>query len=75
LTIEYEWLIGLGLMFGFALVMSTITFKSMESFFAFLLIFNGFVCWAELLPLWTLVLNIIILTFIMYLSITKRSII
>jgi len=75
LTIEYEWLIGLGLMFGFALSMSAITFKSMESFFAFLLIFNGFVCWAELLPLWTLVLNIIILTFIMYLSITKRSII
>jgi len=70
--IEYNWLIGLGLMFGFAISMSYITYRTIESFFAFLLIFNGFVCWSELLPLWTLILNIIILTFMMYFTINKK---
>lgn len=70
---EYEWLIGVGIMFGLAFSMSYLTYGSMESFFAFLLIFNGFVCWAELLPLWTLILNILILTFMMYFSVRKRG--
>ena len=68
MAVEYEWIIGVGIMFGFAFSMSYIFYGDLDSFFAFLLIFNGFVCWAELLPLWTLILNILILTFIIYFS-------
>jgi len=72
MSTEYEWLIGIGLMFGLAFGMSLLTYQTIETFFAFLTIFNSFVVWAELLPLWTLIVNILILTFMMYLSITKR---
>lgn len=70
---EYDWLIGIGIMFGFALSMSYITYGTIESFFAFLTMFSGFVCWSELLPMWVLILNILILTFIMYFSLIKRG--
>lgn len=72
MSVEYEWLIGVGIMFGFAFAMSYITYRTLGSFFAFLLFFNSFVVWAELLPLWTLVVNILIVTFMMYLSITSK---
>ena len=63
---EYDWIIGLSLMFGLALVMTKLTFESLSSFFVFLTIFNGFVVYGNLLPLWTLILNIVILSIIMY---------
>ena len=63
-----EWIIGLALMFGLALVMNRYTFESLQGFFVFLTIFNTFVIWAGLLPFWTLILNLIILTYIMYIE-------
>lgn len=62
----YEWMIALGLMFGLAFVMNLITFDNMGSFFIWLTIFNAIVVWGGLLPLWTLVLCLIILTVVIY---------
>ena len=62
-----EWILGLGLMFALAMVMMVISgFKSLSSFFAFLSIFNAFMVWGALLPLWTLVVNLIVLTLILF---------
>jgi hypothetical protein len=66
MPIGYEWLIGLGLMFGLAFVMNLITFNKTNSFFVWLLIFNAMMVWGGLLELWTLVLCIIILSVIIF---------
>jgi len=44
----FEWLIGLGLMFGLAIVMSIFTARYSMSFPIWLFIFNGFVVAGEL---------------------------
>ena len=61
-----DWIIGVSLMFGLALVLNNYTFESLKGFFVFLTLFCAFVVWAGLLPYWTLILNIVILTFLMY---------
>jgi hypothetical protein len=66
MPIGYEWLIGLGLMFGLAFVMNLITFNKTNSFFVWLLIFNAMMVWGGLLELWTLVLCIIILSVVIF---------
>lgn len=71
----FEWLIGLGLMFGLALIMNIMTgFKSLMGFFLFLNIFNGFMVWANMLPLWTLVLNLIVLTLIIFFQFKSQGV-
>ena len=60
------WIIGISLMFGLALVLNYYTFESLIGFFAFLTLFNAFVVWADLLPFWTIILNIVVLTYLMY---------
>ena len=62
----YEWMVGLGLMFGLAFVMNLITFNKNNSFFVWLLIFNAIMVWGGLLDLWTRVFCLIILTSIIY---------
>jgi len=62
----YDWIIGIALMFGLALVLNKLTFESMPGFFIFLTIFNAFVVYGNLLPLWTLILNIVVLSIVMY---------
>lgn len=67
----FEWIVGLGIMFGFALVMTVLTINKVSSFFAWLTIFCGFVVWGDLLPLWSLVICIIILTTTLYFDLKK----
>lgn len=64
----YEWILGVGLMFGLALILTLLTFKDLISFFVFLTIFNGFMVWAGLLEMWTIALNIAILIAVIILS-------
>lgn len=61
MAIDLSWILGIGIMFGLALVMAKLTFNDIESFFIFLTIFSGFVVWSGLLPLWILITNLIIL--------------
>lgn len=73
---EYNWILGLGLMFGLALIFNRITFESLSGFLIFLTFFNGFAVIGNLLPLWSLILNLVVLCFIMYFEINqKRSLI
>ena len=69
---EYDWIIGIALMFGLALVLNKLTFESMPSFIIFLTIFNAFVVYGNLLPLWSLVLNIVILSIVMYIEMNNK---
>jgi len=61
-------LLGIGIMFGFALLFTFLTYRSMGAFFIWLMVFNAFVVWSGLLPLWTLILNIIIVTIVIFIS-------
>ena len=71
-TLTENLMIGLGIMFGLALVMTYLTYKDTESFFVWLTVFSGFVVWSGLVDLWILVINIIILSLIMLNNIYKR---
>lgn len=67
-----DWIIGLGVMFAMAYVMWHLTSDDFEDFFIWLTIFNGFVCWGGLLPLWTLILNLLIMSLILYNKMNKK---
>lgn len=61
---SYEWLIGFGVMFGFALSLSYMSEFTIEKFFGYLTFLNAYMVWIEFLPLWSLVINILVLVFI-----------
>lgn len=61
---DYNWLIGFGVMFGFAFALSLLSEFTIEKFFGYLTFLNAFMVWIEFLPLWSLVLNILVLVFI-----------
>jgi hypothetical protein len=63
---DIDWLIGLGLMIGLALLFTYITYKDIITFFVWLNIFGGFVVWAQLLPLWIVVINLVVMTLILF---------
>lgn len=65
-------IIGLSITFGLALALTYLTYKDIETFFCFLTIFCGFSVWSALLPLWSLVLCIIVLIFIVGNNIQKN---
>ena len=69
---SYDWILGLAIMFGLALSLNYITFKNTKGFFIFLTIFNAFVVYGNLLPLWSLILNLIIFIFILYSEINQN---
>lgn len=68
-----EWILGIGIMFGLAFFLTTITSKNMISFIAWLTVFCGIVVWAGLLDLWTLVLCIVFLVATIYLEFSGGS--
>lgn len=70
----FEWLLGLGIMFGLAMIMNLMTFKNLISFFIFLNIFNAFMVWANMLPLWSLILNLIVLTLIVFFQFKSQGV-
>lgn len=69
----YQWMIGIGIMFGLALVMNVLTFNKATSFFVWLTIFSAFVVWGGLLPLWTLVMCLIVLTVVIYMELQNKG--
>jgi len=75
MVLVLDWIIGVGLMFGFAFVFNYITFDNILGFLAYMTIFNGFTVYANLLPLWTLILNIIVLVLVMYYESTNKGVI
>lgn len=68
-----EWILGLGLMFGLAFFLNCLTYNEMDSFLIFLTIFDAFMVWCQLLPLWTLIVCLIITTIIIYLEIKSKG--
>jgi len=60
-----DLMLGVGLMFGLALLFSYMTYRNMKSFIVFLTIFSGFVVWGGLVESWVLILMIIILSVVL----------
>ena len=56
----FEWIIGLGLMFGVAFIITILVNPNYLTFFMSLTIMNAFMVWAEVLELWTLILLLIV---------------
>ncbi len=69
-----EWILGVGIMFGLAFILNYITFNNTPAFFIYLNIFCGFVVWAELLPLWVLILCLMILIVILFFQMKSQGI-
>lgn len=61
-------------MFGIALLLTSMTYENVESFFIFLNISAGFIVWSGLLELWILVLTTIVLSFIIGNNVYKKRI-
>lgn len=70
--VETDWIIGLAIMFGLAMLFTQATYKDGQTFLIFLTIFCGFVVWSGLLDTWVLVLMIIVLTLVI-INITKQG--
>ena len=73
LSIEgYEWIIGIALVFVLALIFTIIIDAELYGFFAFLTFFDALVVWGALLPLWSLIVCVIMLTVSVYLKIQEN---
>lgn len=70
---EYDWIIGIGVSFGLALLFSSLTFKNLQSFLLFLTMFTGFFVYAGVLDLWILIMCIIADVIVVYTSIKGFS--
>ena len=70
----FEWVLGAGITFGLAIVLTYITYKTLASFFIWLTIINAFVVWGGLLELWTLILNVLILTIILFMQMRSQGV-
>ncbi|MBA7496342.1 hypothetical protein ES702_06942 [subsurface metagenome] len=69
-----DWMLGVAIMFGLAYILYSLTSDNIKVFFIWLAIINGFVVMGGLLPLWTLVLNMLILCLVIYLEIKERGV-
>lgn len=67
-------MLGLGIMFGLALLMTLLTYNDFGAFFIWLTIFCAFVVWAGLLELWVLILCILILTAMIYVKMNDKGV-
>ena len=56
----YSWIIALGIIFGLGLMLNVLLKGNLETFFLIVLALNGIMVIAEMLPEWTIILNIIV---------------
>ena len=69
-----EWILGVGIMFALSMVMTMVTKKTATTFFAWLMVFSGFVVASGLLDLWVLILCIVVLTVSLFLDLKTGSV-
>lgn len=63
---DINWIMGLGIMFGLALLITLLLEGDMYTFFGFAFITNGLVVFGGLLEDWTLILNAIFVVILLY---------
>lgn len=68
-----EWILGLGVVFGLAFVFTLILEQGFEVFLIFVAMFITFAIWAELLPVWTLIIVLVGITGVVYLTVSKKG--
>lgn len=70
---DIDWVIGLGLMFGLALLFTLLLKGDMYTFFSWAYIINGLVVWGGLLEAWTLILNTILIVTLLFFNLKSRG--
>jgi len=68
---EYDWMLAVGVIFGFSLLLTVMTYRNLASFIIFAMIISGFMVFTGLIDLWVLVLFIIIFTLMFIVHIKK----
>ena len=68
---EYDWLLGIGIVFGLSLFLMVTGNQSLKSFITYMMIADGFVVSAGLLDVWTLILLLLINGYIFYGDVKK----
>lgn len=69
----FEWVLGLGIVFGLAFVFTMLTEQDLTTFFIFLCAMDTFAVMTGLLPFWTLVVFIIILVILIYMKLSEKG--
>jgi len=57
---SYDWIIGIGIVFGLGVVMSYVSYKDILSFLVWSTVISCFVIYGNMLPAWVMVLFIVI---------------
>jgi len=68
---EY-WILGVGLIFGFAMLLTILLKGKEEVFLGALGFFSCFMVWGNVLPLWIPILDLIFLIIFLYFKHRKR---
>lgn len=68
----YEWVIGIAIVFVLALIFTVIVDAELYGFFAFLTFFDVLVVWGGLLPLWSVIACLVILTVSVYMKVQEN---
>lgn len=68
---DYDWMLAVGIIFGFSLLLTAMTYRNLASFIIFAMIISGFMVFTGLIELWVLVLFIIIFTLMFIVHIKK----
>jgi hypothetical protein len=69
---SYDWMLGLGFIFGFSFLLAFISEFTIEIFFGYLALFTCFMVWIGYLPLWILIIEILIMTVLAITKLSKR---
>lgn len=65
---ELSSIFGISIAFGLAMLFTIYTFRTLNSFLIWLMIFISFTVWAGILPLWVLIFNMLILIIVIFLK-------
>jgi len=66
----YDWILGIGLMFGLALAFAMMVQKEFAiGLVVFLFMFAGFLVWAAILPAWIMIMMLMFVVILVYLKI------
>lgn len=69
----FEYIIGFGLALGLAFVFTYLSKGNYRDFLLFFCLFSSFSVWVGLLDIWVLVLNLVIISVIILVSIMERK--
>ena len=68
-----DWVIGIGISFGIAFILTSLSFKNVKAFLLYFTMFVGFFVYAGHLDLWMLIACIILDVVVIYTSMRSKK--